>query len=525
MIRVDGGPRGHARKVLVAACAAASYANGCSSSLPPLGEAVIVLDTDVSVPRYVSDLRIDVFDAGGTWLDSRDVVTPSTLDWPVSFSVVDPSATDPATLWVRVRGYPEGHVRDYRGDHGDTTDSPEPADHGPRLVVEGVDVTPADEPEPGVSIDRFIRVDLVPGTRGSTVVTLRGECLGFRADLATLRSCIDTAGTAVSPAAEALGPLTRSAPALFGTWSGEQSVACNGAPTPGEVCIPGGAFFQGDMLAGGAGATRSQPERARVMPPMFLSAHEVTVGEFRAALHAGLSAPALPVRNDQALALPADAFTGAGVDPGVPTLCTWNGDASGPVASIPSREDMPLTCVPWATARAYCRSLGGDLPREDAWEWAATAQGRNTETLYPWGDDVPTNCDVTVFARYFYFAVQVNSVCATDASGAALVGPATVGAAPWVASDASPAGVSGLAGNVAELMVDSFVSYDDPLRARLGLRAELPIVAAPTQAALRGTGWEFGLSLAIGSARNQIPLGDASETNPGIGFRCARPAN
>src|SRR5262249_14412246 len=73
------------------ACSAAALALGCTTSLPPLGEALLVVDTDLPVPHIASRLRVDLYtDDLATWYVSREIATLDPSAWPVSFSVFDP---------------------------------------------------------------------------------------------------------------------------------------------------------------------------------------------------------------------------------------------------------------------------------------------------------------------------------------------------------------------------------------------------------------------------------------------------
>ncbi len=141
------------------------FAAACGPrELPPLGEVVVVVDTDLPVPRVASALRIDTYAADGTWLESRDLARRDPRDWPASFSVqaTDDERERDVVIRLRVHGT---QMRDVLA--------------GPRLVVDGRDVTPAVEPVPALTVDRLLLVRLRPGERGRVRVVARASCAGI----------------------------------------------------------------------------------------------------------------------------------------------------------------------------------------------------------------------------------------------------------------------------------------------------------------------------------------------------------
>jgi formylglycine-generating enzyme required for sulfatase activity len=53
------------------------------------------------------------------------------------------------------------------------------------------------------------------------------------------------------------------------------------------------------------------------------------------------------------------------------------------------KRNHPINCITWQEARTFARWLGGDLPSEAQWEYAARSQGQNI--VNPWGDSFE-NC-------------------------------------------------------------------------------------------------------------------------------------
>jgi formylglycine-generating enzyme required for sulfatase activity len=416
-------------------------AAGCqASSLPPLPEVVVEVDTDLPVPLAMARLRVDLYADDGTWFESADFSRPDPRDWPVSFSVYsdEAEARRSRRVWVRLRGYLDGHVRDYRGERPHVWGAPDSEGTpgaAPRLLRGAADVTPASEPEPLLTVDRLVQVELEPDTKSRTQIVLRGACLGtsavFGSDPAKLvegeaESCVDREKAREKVRVLAPGPSVQSS--LQGSWLSDPSCPAAGA----RACIPGGATILGTRDLISSIEVAAQPVRAFGIRRFWLDREEVSVARFRDALAAGFSPPVMPLSNEGPLGAKGTA------------ACTFS-------AAPLDRERWALNCVEWATARAFCQLVGGDLPTEAQWEHAATVAGHASKTAYPWGNEAP-DCDRAAYGR----------VVAGGAVGECLDKGALPPPPEDSARDVSPNAVVGLAAGLSEWVLDAPRPYADP---------------------------------------------------------------
>lgn len=159
--------------------------------------------------------------------------------------------------------------------------------------------------------------------------------------------------------------------------------------------------------------------------------------------------------------------------------------------SVDGPDDLPVEYVQWQEAMAYAAWLGGSLPTEAQWEYAA--RGKEGRT-YPWGEATPT----CALARHFDCLPR--------------------GAIPVMShpGGATPDGVYDLAGNVAEWVLDRYGSYrPEPVRDPVG-------PDTGDRRVLRGGGWQMDTTYLRGLVRNSRPEQNAPavvDEMGGIGFR------
>jgi formylglycine-generating enzyme required for sulfatase activity len=234
---------------------------------------------------------------------------------------------------------------------------------------------------------------------------------------------------------------------------------------------------------------------------------EVTVGRFKTWLDAGRDPPC--------------AGGTCSLDPGGPYQDAmtwkpaWNDEAVsaasfGPASSCTSplpygattfnRDDdaLPMTCVTWFQANAFCAFEGKRLPTETEWEFVASGHGDGRVYPFDWAGE-PLTCDVVTFLG----------------TGDGCGFPVPVGSAP---NGASRDGIRDLAGSVFEWVWDAYAPFPEDATDHAG-----PPASADTAEPKVRHGGAY-----ISAADDGRLTNDGRENYPGYdaysdaGFRCAK---
>jgi sulfatase modifying factor 1 len=177
------------------------------------------------------------------------------------------------------------------------------------------------------------------------------------------------------------------------------------------------------------------------------------------------------------------------------SLGTWT-------VAVGSQENLPINCVNWWEAYAFCIWDGGFLPSESEWEYAAA--GGSQQRDYPWGSTDPGTANQ--YAIYNCNYPNGSGGC-TDLSSIAPVGTATMGAGVWGQLD--------LVGEVWQWTADWYrVAYVDPC-------VDCADLTGGSSRVLRGGSYNDDATNLPPAYRN---ANDPSIRNDFVGLRCARSA-
>jgi formylglycine-generating enzyme required for sulfatase activity len=119
------------------------------------------------------------------------------------------------------------------------------------------------------------------------------------------------------------------------------------------ISIPGGTFEMG------SGNSDEGLKHSVAVKGFQMAKTEVTVAQYKACVAAGACS-----------------------DTGVASCGQYGNWDKG------DRGNHPMNCIDWSQAGAVCKWVGGRLPSEAEWEYAARSGGKNRE--YPWGDQEAT---------------------------------------------------------------------------------------------------------------------------------------
>jgi formylglycine-generating enzyme required for sulfatase activity len=447
---------GKALLLVAATCGLPTVACG-ERSLPPAGEVRIGVDTDALLPPGPGEpppanaplfdrLRVELFAPGQTvpcdgctrefGLDHRTV-----LEGRASFGVVPP---------VGHSGY-VARVRLFRSVGAST---PEPRATSTIEAVIALPTTSAD----GI---KDVHVELMTSSLGAPL------------------------GTLADPAPPLPGPAKGG---MAGTFAQSYVRDCSAPPHEGEVCVPGGAYWMGDLSVGKTyGNTPS--ERLVVVSPFFMSATEVTVGQWRAS---GVPAPGNVLAHE--------------TDPTCPYTL-----AKG------AAESFPLGCVTRPAALTYCDTKGGTLPSEAQWEYV---EGARRSAFAVWGND-PARCTDAIYAR-------TTDAMPTDQTGECLLlgkGPAPVGTGQLDYLTLPTGSIHDVVGNLSEWMADAWAKQGTGCWKDAVMFD--PLCLSTTSGATKDYTVRGGSYLVPTSQLRAAIRSDVSaKGNPfaqSIGFRCVRP--
>jgi formylglycine-generating enzyme len=290
--------------------------------------------------------------------------------------------------------------------------------------------------------------------------------------------------------------------------------------------VPGGTYYR---TYANAGSGPTGESNSASISGFRMDKYPVTVGRFRQFVNAWNSASWLPAEgsgkhahlNDgQGLV---DVGSGGGYESGW-DAAGWNADIEPTSENLScnnlsfatwtntagSRENLPINCMSWYEAYAFCIWDGGFLPSEAEWEYVAA--GGSDQREYPWGSVAPgtacpgTGCEYAIYGCDY-----------PDGSGSCMGGVINIAPVGYASQGAGRWGQLDMEGDVYELTLDWYAAYAPCTDcANLSGTPSMP----PLYRVVRGDVFYF-----LGDS-GLLPPNRADDAptnrNGGNGFRCAR---
>jgi len=169
--------------------------------------------------------------------------------------------------------------------------------------------------------------------------------------------------------------------------------------------------------------------------------------------------------------------------------------------SVVNNENLPINCVNWYEAYAFCIWDGGFLPSEAEWEYAAAGGSQQRE--FAWGSTAPATSNK--YAIYGCNYPSGSGSCTNTVADIAPVGTATLGAGLWGQLD--------MAGGIDQWTLDWYSTYVAPSTDSV----QLTVFANGYGRVIRGGAFESPTTSLLPPHRN-----NSTFRSSGIGIRCAR---
>ena len=213
----------------------------------------------------------------------------------------------------------------------------------------------------------------------------------------------------------------------------------------------------------------ARPAHRVKVASFFMAKSPVTLGQYQSCVDAGACTPPAPACLD-------------------------------PIFRASPRQ--PVVCVTWRQAEEFSRWVGGSLPSEAQWEYAARGAGRNQR--YPWGDRT-ADCGLAVINERG-FVDEEKAGCGRKATWPVCSKPA----------GNTAQGLCDMAGNVWEWVEDSYHDsyFGAPVDGSAWVTPEAHFRVK------RAGSWEYDAKAALAVARD-FRLPDYAGVN--LGFRPCRP--